>query len=78
MDDIQVFIKKVESEIEGITPGSLKPTTNYRDLPEWSSMYALVVLALSETEYNVTLTGSDLKGCQTVQDLYDLIKSRHS
>lgn len=78
MDDISSFIRKVEAEIEEIKPGSLKPETNYRDIPEWSSMYALILIALSETEYNVTLTGADLRGCQTFQQLYDLIKSRIS
>ncbi len=76
MESISTFISKIEAEIDGLPPGSLKPETNYRDLPEWSSMHALVLIALSETEYNVTLTGDDLRKCSTVQHLYDLINSR--
>jgi acyl carrier protein len=76
MDDISTFISKIGQEIDGIEPGTLKPQTNYRELPEWSSMHALVIIALAETEYNVTLTGEDLRKCQTVQDLYDVINSR--
>ena len=78
MDSIQQFIDKVEKEIDGISPGTLKPETNYRDLPEWSSMHALVLIALAETDYNVTLTGEDLRGCKTVQDLYTIISKRTS
>lgn len=78
MDDISTFIKKIEAEIEELTPGSLQPETNYRDIPEWSSMHALIIIALSETDYDVTLTGEDLRKCLTVQNLYDLIKSRKS
>ncbi|MBI3509099.1 MAG: acyl carrier protein [Bacteroidetes bacterium] len=77
MDSIEIFIGKIEKEIDGIQPGTLKPETNYRDLPEWSSMHALVLIALSETEYNVTLTGEDLRVCKTVSDLYSIIKSRN-
>lgn len=76
MDGIDVFIRKIESEIEEIQPGSIQPTANFREIPEWSSMHALILIALSETEYNVTLTGADLRACITLQDLYDLIKSR--
>ena len=76
MEDISSFIKKIESEIDGLAPGSLKPETHFRELPEWSSMHALVLIALSETEYNVTLTGDDLRKCGTVQEIYNLISSR--
>lgn len=76
MDDIATFTRKLENELDGVEPGSLQASTAYREIPAWSSMYALVLIALSETEYNVTLTGEDLRGCKTVQDLYDIIKSR--
>ena len=76
MDTISEFIKKIESEIDGLNPGALKPETHYRDLPEWSSMHALVLIALSETEYNVSLSGDDLRKCGTVQEIYNLISSR--
>jgi acyl carrier protein len=76
MEDISVFIKKVEGEIDGLEPGSLGADVPYRQLPEWSSMHALILIALSETEYNVTLTGEDLRSCQTLRDLYNLISSR--
>jgi len=76
MDDISTFIKKLETEIDGIPPGTLKPETHYREIPEWSSMHALVLIALSETEYNVPLSGEDLRKCGTVKEIYDLISSR--
>ena len=74
--DIGDFIKKIENEIEEIEPGSLKPDTNYRNIPGWSSMHALIIIALIDTEYNVTITGSDIRSCQTVNDLFTIVKSR--
>lgn len=76
MDDIGTFIGKMETEMEGVEKGTLKPETVYRDIPNWSSMYALVLIAMSETEYDVTLTGEDMRSCKSVQDLYNLVKSR--
>lgn len=76
MEDISVFIKKIESEIDGLTPGTLQADTHYRELPEWSSMHALILIALSETEYDVSLSGEDLRKCGTLRDVYNLISSR--
>jgi len=73
---IEEFILKIEAEIEELPKGRLQPETNYRQIPEWSSMHALILIALAETEYNVTLTGEDLRSCQTVGDLFQVIKSR--
>lgn len=76
MDTIEVFTGKIEKELDGITPGTLQSDTNYRQIEGWSSMYALIIMALCETEYNVTLTGEDLRSCQTMRDLYTIVKSR--
>jgi acyl carrier protein len=73
---IEDFIKQIEEEIEEFEPGVLQPATNYRDIEDWSSMHALIIIALVDTEHDVTLTGEDLRKCDTVQDLYDLVKSR--
>ena len=73
---ISEFIKKIEGEIEEITPGTLKPDTKYRTMEGWSSMHALIIIALIDTEYNVTITGEDLRNSQTVTDLFTIIKSR--
>ncbi|MGL4599088.1 MAG: acyl carrier protein [Bacteroidia bacterium] len=76
MDTIEIFIRKLEAELEELTPGTLQPETDYRQLHEWSSMHALILIALAETEYDVTLTGEDLRSSRTVQSVYSLIASR--
>lgn len=76
MDDIAVFIKKIEAEIDGLTPGILTPDSLFRDLPEWSSMHALIIIALAETEYDVSISGEDLRGCKSVRDIYNVVSSR--
>jgi acyl carrier protein len=73
---IDSFIAEIEVEIDDLEKGILKPTTNYREIEDWSSMHALIIIALVDTSYNVTLSGEDLRGNETVQDLFDLIKRR--
>lgn len=72
MDTINEFIDKINEALE-INDSDLKPETSFRDFPNWSSMNALILIAMFETEYDVTLTGDTLRNCNTVQDLYDLL-----
>jgi acyl carrier protein len=74
--DIKSFINKIENEIEELTPGSLTPETEFTSIKEWSSMHLLILIALIDVEYSVTITGADLQGCKSVNDLFNLIKSR--
>ncbi|CAN5542806.1 acyl carrier protein [soil metagenome] len=76
MIPIADFIKEIEAEIEEIVAGTLTPETDYRKLESWSSMHALIILALVDTNHDVTLTGEELRTCITVQDLYNLVKAK--
>ena len=73
---IEDLIGKLEKEFDEIEPGTLKSTTSFKDLEEWSSMQALIVIALVDEHYDITLTGNDLMQCKTVQDIYDKIKDK--
>lgn len=72
--DINDLIEKLQEEFEDELTIQLTPETNFKELDQWSSMYALIIMALIETEYDVLLSGEDLKKLATVQDLFDLIK----
>ncbi|MDD3739293.1 MAG: acyl carrier protein [Lentimicrobiaceae bacterium] len=74
--DINDFIKKVEDEYEDITPGTLKPDSIFRDVFEWNSINALILIALVKTEYDVTIDANDIQNSKTINDLFEIIKSR--
>ena len=74
--EIAEFIKKLEVEFEEVSPGTLRPDTNFRHLKEWSSMHALIIIAVVDTEYNVTLKGEELRSVSTISDLFDLVKKK--
>lgn len=73
---IEEFVSKVEAEFEDMPKGTLKPETDYRSIKGWSSMHALIIIAFVDIHFNITLSGSDLKSTQTVQDLYNLIQQK--
>lgn len=74
--EIKGLIEKIEAEFEEVKPGSIQPDTAFTDIEDWGSMHALIIIALIDMEYDVTLTGQDLKEMKTVTDLFEIIKSR--
>lgn len=74
--NINEFINHLEEEFEDIPKGTLKPESNYREVFEWSSINALILIALVKTEYDVTINAQDIAGSKTIEDLYRIIESR--
>lgn len=71
--DINTFIQQLQGEFEDIPQGFLKPETKISDIEGWGSMHALIVIALIDTEFGVTLKGDELRKVNSVQELYDLV-----
>ncbi len=74
--NIETFIKQIEDEFDDLKPGVLKPGSNFREVFEWNSINALILIAMVKTEYDVTLTADDLIKARTVQDIYSVVESR--
>lgn len=70
------FTRNLEKELEDIEPNTLNPETNYRDLKNWSSMYALIIIAFVDYHFNITLNAAELKSTETVKDLFELIQAK--
>ena len=76
MDSINTFIEKIEAEFDDVKKGTLTPATSYKDIEGWSSMQALILIALIDSEYDVMLSGEDLNNTSTIQDIYTIVKSK--
>jgi acyl carrier protein len=74
--NIDEFIKQLEGEYEDLTPGTLKPDSIFREVFEWNSINALILIALVKTEYDVTINAEDIATSKTVADLFRIIESR--
>ena len=42
----------------------------------WSSMHALIIIAFFDAQFDIALTGTDMKSAQTVSDLYAIVKAK--
>ncbi|MDK2909947.1 MAG: hypothetical protein PWR20_1514 [Bacteroidales bacterium] len=74
---IEDFIKKIEDEFDELEPGKLKPESVFREMFDWNSINALVLIAMVKTEYDVTLNADDLVKSKTVKDVFEIIRSRY-
>ncbi len=71
--DTAAFLRQFENAIEGLTPGSMRPETVLRELPQWDSLALLNILAMVDMEYGVQVSGLEIQACRTLQDLADLV-----
>lgn len=71
--DVQTFIRNLERDFDDLDPGTLDTTTRFLDLPQWTSLQALIVLVSLEKDYGVTISADEFRGAETIEDLYGLV-----
>jgi acyl carrier protein len=74
--EINKFIKQFASQFEETSIEVFKPETNFRDLGEWDSLIALSVIAMIDEDYEKQISGAELRGVNTIQELFNLVKSK--
>ena len=76
--NIQEFISIIEDEFDEVEKGTLTETSSFRQMEGWSSMHALILIALVDNHFDVLLTGEELRGLDTIQDLFNLLQSKQA
>ena len=74
--EIERFIDNFTELFDETDPATITATTRFKDLEEWSSLLALSVIAMIDEEYDVEFRGDDIRGSNTVQDLFNIVKKR--
>ena len=70
------FLEKFVEQFEETDPATINIETKFREIDEWSSMMALVLIAMVDDECGVTLTGDDIRASNTVGDIYYCITAK--
>jgi len=68
------FLSFTSKEFQ-VEVGSLSLQTEYRNLPNWSSLNALIFISAINDEYNVLISSTDLSMSKTLGDLFTIIQS---
>ncbi|WP_455637914.1 acyl carrier protein [Parabacteroides sp.] len=74
--ELSEFIKNFASQFDDTDVSEIKAETVFKELEEWSSLIALSVIAMVDEEYDVQLKGDDIRSASSVQELYEIVKSK--
>ncbi len=76
--DLQKFTSDFASQFEDTDASEFTPATKFQDLDEWGSLSGLAILALIDEDYNVKVSGAEVRKCVTIEDVYNLVLSKKS
>lgn len=74
--ELEEFIEKFAEQFDDIDVGQLTSEVKFRELKGYTSLVALLIITMIDEEYDVTVTGDDMKKQVTIGDLYNLVSSR--
>ena len=70
------FIKKFAEEFDETPMSDFTADTKYRQLDEWRSLSGLSIISMIDEEFDKQITGADLRSVLTIEELYNLVKSK--
>lgn len=74
--DINKFIADFADQFDDTDASEITANTSFHDLEEWDSLIALAVLNMTDKKYGKRITFEDMKGCDTVEDLFNVIQNK--
>ena len=74
--ELKGFIENFANQFDDTDASEIKAETEFRELDEWSSLIALSVIAMVDEEYDIAIKGDDIRNSKTVEDLFNIVKSK--
>lgn len=74
--ELEDFISSFVAQFDETDASVITAETRFRELDEWSSLLALSVIAMCDEEYDVQLKGDDIRGAETVEQLFNIVASK--
>lgn len=73
---LEEFVDLFAEQFDDTAAEEFKSTTDYKGLEEWGSLVALSVISMVDDEFEVRITGADIKNCTTIEDLFNLVQNK--
>lgn len=74
--ELNEFVAQFAEQFDDTDASDITADCEFHDLDEWSSLTGMSVIAFVKTAYNKTITGPELRACDTVEDVFNLVKSK--
>lgn len=69
--EVQCFLDLLKEELE--LENDLLVTTNIKELEEWDSMTAMMLIGLVSSEFDINLSADNIKELTTIESLINII-----
>ena len=70
------FVANFAQQFDDTDPSEITADCEYQYLDEWSSLTGLGVIAMVKTKYGKSISGTEVRSCVTVEDLFNLVSSK--
>lgn len=74
--ELQEFVQNFANQFDDTDAELFTPSTEFRDLEEWSSLIGLSIILMVDEEYGITIGADDMKQAQTIEELFDIVKAK--
>ena len=74
--ELETFIDNLKEIYEDADPDTIKPEVKFREIEGYSSLIAFLIIGMVDEEYQLTLTGDEVRRAETVDDIFKLLKSK--
>jgi acyl carrier protein len=74
--EIKEFIENFAAQFDDTDASVFTVETKFKEIAEWSSLSALSIIAMVDEEYDVEINGQDIRNCETIADLFNLVNGR--
>jgi acyl carrier protein len=74
--ELNEFVANFADQFDDTDASEITSDCKFRELEEWSSLIGMGVIAMAKTQFGKTVTGKEIRECETVEDLFNLINSK--
>lgn len=74
--ELKDFIEEFADQFDDTDASEITAKTSFHDLEEWDSLIALAVLNMTDKKFGKRITFDDMKKCDTVEDLFNVIAAK--
>lgn len=74
--ELNEFIAAFADQFDDTDASEITPDCEFHELDEWSSLTGMSIIALVRTQYGKQITGTEIRSCDTVEDLFNLINNK--
>lgn len=74
--ELNDFVKRFAAEFDETPVEQFSVSVRFKDLEEWGSLTALSIISMVDEEFDKKITGEDLRSCDTIEELYNLVLSK--